>query len=352
MDLAVTTNWMRARNPMSVRLLTLLGAEHGVDPEKALQGTGLTPDHLNDPNTLVRGETEVQVVRNLLRALPHVEDLGLQAGLRYYTTLHGPLGQAYAASANGWAAFELVERYAALTWGMLTSRTELHGEWGHIYPSAGTLPPDVQDFYQQRDNGQLIGISSEIGMQLTLDGRVPNQWRQAAPRDPDVIRRWTEIWGDEPVFGAPENIIKVELAALLQPLPKANPLALPGLLAECDRLNEQVLSLDQVSSKVRMFLLTDLVQHSSLQEAADHLHVSPRTLRRQLSAEGSTFREILEAVRYEVAVDLLTSSDLPVTKVSSRLGYENAPAFTHAFRRWAQQSPSEFREAQRVGSSA
>lgn len=347
MDLAVTTNWMRTRNPASVRLLTLLGDEFGVNPLVALRDTGLTPASLDDPHVLVRGETEVQVVRNLLRALPDVEDLGMQAGQRYYTTLHGPLGQAYAASATGWHAFELVERFAALTWGMLTSRTEIHGAWGHILPTAGTLPADVRNFYLQRDNGQLVCLSREIGMKLTMDDQVPTFWRQAAPRDPDVIARWTELWGVEPVFGAPQDMIKVELEAIKNPLPKANPLALPALLAECERLRDQVLSHDLTSGKVHLFLARDLATNASLTQAAAHLHLGARTLRRQLAEEGTTFREVLDAVRYEIAVGLLEETSLTVAQIATRLGYETSPAFTQAFRRWANQSPSGFRETVR-----
>lgn len=345
MDRRVTNNWLRLRDPSSVRLLTLLGAEHGIEPQRILAGTELSPMDLNDPGTIVRGETEVEVVRNLLRALPQVEDLGLQAGQRYYTTLHGPLGQAYASCANGWEAFELVERFSPLTWGMVSSSTEVFGDWGHIAVSAGSLPTDVRSFYVQRDNTMLPSIAAEIGMRLTLAGGVPNQWTQPAPKDPATLQRWTDLWGSAPEFGAAANVIKVQVAAIMQPLPRANPLAMPGLIAACEKLKQEVEARDLVSGKVRTYLLSELSAGVGLQEVSAHLHTSERTLRRQLGEEGTSFREILDQVRYEVAADLLAGSQLTVSQISTRTGYESAPAFTSAFRRWAGQAPSEYRES-------
>jgi AraC-like DNA-binding protein len=74
---------------------------------------------------------------------------------------------------------------------------------------------------------------------------------------------------------------------------------------------------------------------------AAELDVHPRTLRRQLAEEGTSFRALLNEARSAVAVDLL-SNGLTVEQVSTRLGYSDTSTFCHAFKRWHGVPPSAY----------
>ena len=76
---------------------------------------------------------------------------------------------------------------------------------------------------------------------------------------------------------------------------------------------------------------------------ADELHIDTRTLRRRLESEGTSFRRLLDEVRDALAVQLLTTSDIPVAEIARRLGYSDTANFTHAFTRWHALPPSHFR---------
>ena len=77
--------------------------------------------------------------------------------------------------------------------------------------------------------------------------------------------------------------------------------------------------------------------------AAARLRLSPRTLQRQLAAEGGSYRAILEDVRFASARRLLVETRLTAGEIAFRLGYAEHPHFPRAFGRRSGCSPTDFR---------
>jgi AraC-like DNA-binding protein len=76
---------------------------------------------------------------------------------------------------------------------------------------------------------------------------------------------------------------------------------------------------------------------------AAELHMSPRSLQRKLSAENTTFRKLVEAVRQELAESYLADGNTPLMEISYLLGFSAQSAFSRAFKRWTGSTPQEFR---------
>jgi AraC-like DNA-binding protein len=72
------------------------------------------------------------------------------------------------------------------------------------------------------------------------------------------------------------------------------------------------------------------------------VHVSTRTLQRRLAAEGTRYQNVLDAVRYEVAVDRVRSG-ARIREAAKATGFADAASFCRAFRRWTGRTPEEFR---------
>jgi AraC-like DNA-binding protein len=85
----------------------------------------------------------------------------------------------------------------------------------------------------------------------------------------------------------------------------------------------------------------------TVNQASDASGVGLRTLQRRLSAEGTTYLEVLEDARAEIATELLENTDAPLSEIATKLGYSNQSNFTRAFLRWASVLPSEFRARRR-----
>ncbi len=100
--------------------------------------------------------------------------------------------------------------------------------------------------------------------------------------------------------------------------------------------------------KVSNFLETHLQQHGSLtsasmEAAADHLHITSRTLRRRLTAERTSFQALKDELRQKLAVTLLGQPELTISEISSQLGFSDPAAFSRAFKQWMGKSPKEYR---------
>jgi AraC-like DNA-binding protein len=85
----------------------------------------------------------------------------------------------------------------------------------------------------------------------------------------------------------------------------------------------------------------------SLHEVAREVHVSPRTLKRQLSEQGLTFSALSVEARRDRATMLLRSSDLSIGEIADRLGYATPTGFIRAFQSWTTMSPSVYRRKTR-----
>jgi AraC-like DNA-binding protein len=97
--------------------------------------------------------------------------------------------------------------------------------------------------------------------------------------------------------------------------------------------------------RVRM-LLQDQPGASTADALADALHVSPRTLHRQLQEEGASLQSIKDEVRREQAIHLLRRTDRPVKQVALAVGFSNEKSFSRAFSQWTGESPSAFRRSE------
>ncbi len=85
---------------------------------------------------------------------------------------------------------------------------------------------------------------------------------------------------------------------------------------------------------------------AGLEPIASRLSLSSRTVCRKLADEGTTFSDVLQALRRNLALAYVKDESIPLTQVAWLLGYEAPTSFTHAFRRWTGQSPLTYRRAE------
>ncbi|NIB38783.1 AraC family transcriptional regulator [Pseudomaricurvus alkylphenolicus] len=81
----------------------------------------------------------------------------------------------------------------------------------------------------------------------------------------------------------------------------------------------------------------------AIEEIAEHMNMSRRTLQRKLSQEGITFKGLVEQIRRELGKNYLSVSNMPLQDIAFLLGYSDIAAFNRAFKRWEKVSPSEYR---------
>lgn len=85
----------------------------------------------------------------------------------------------------------------------------------------------------------------------------------------------------------------------------------------------------------------------TIEQCAQHLNTTVRTLQRMLSALGTQFIVEVESVRKYLAREYLQTTDLALAEIAYELGYQQANSFSRAFKTWYGITPLKFRHQQR-----
>ena len=96
--------------------------------------------------------------------------------------------------------------------------------------------------------------------------------------------------------------------------------------------------------KTRQLLRQDAASLRSAEALAERLNLSVRSLHRQLKDEGSSLQQLKDAVRRELALDLLLKSRRPLKQIAERVGFTNEKSFLRAFKGWTGQTPDAVRQ--------
>jgi AraC-like DNA-binding protein len=76
---------------------------------------------------------------------------------------------------------------------------------------------------------------------------------------------------------------------------------------------------------------------------AHQLHSSSATLRRRLDDEGQSYRSIMDELRRDLAISLLSDTQLSISDIAAELGFAESSAFHRAFKKWTGTRPGEYR---------
>ncbi len=103
----------------------------------------------------------------------------------------------------------------------------------------------------------------------------------------------------------------------------------------------------EVSAQVRRLLNQALGDGATTglpgpEQIAARLSISPQTLRRRLAAEDTSFQQVRDRLRRDVAVSALARGDASIETLSDRLGFSEPSAFHRAFRRWTGATPRAY----------
>lgn len=98
------------------------------------------------------------------------------------------------------------------------------------------------------------------------------------------------------------------------------------------------------TARVRHNLRRRLRDIPELSAVATALEVHPQTLRRRLSAEGTTFKDIKNQVRRDTALHFLGKQGLSIEEIAHRAGFSESSAFIRAFKGWTGVTPYTYRK--------
>jgi len=159
------------------------------------------------------------------------------------------------------------------------------------------------------------------------------------------IAEFERFFGCEVTFGAPVNRLVMKREDLSAPLLTSDDRLLTVLRAYCRdvlaaRARTQPTLIEQVEREIANRLAKG---EATLENVAQALAMSSRSLSRRLAEQGGGFNDILRDLRKALALSYLENSDLSLTEIAFLLGYGEISTFSATFRRWTGTTPGAAR---------
>jgi AraC-like DNA-binding protein len=176
-----------------------------------------------------------------------------------------------------------------------------------------------------------------------VDSRIPLvgvEFPFVAPRHAEV---YPLMFPGPVAFGALSARLSFDKAYLSLPL-RRDEAALRAMLQRALPLTVRQYRRDRLLvQRVRQLLRADAAGASNATRIAERLHVSQRTLHRQLHEEGASLQGLKDEARRDVALDLLSRTAMSLKQVAAQAGFRSEKSFSRAFKQWTGATPGEVR---------
>ncbi len=307
----------------------------GVDSGRILQSVGIPPGISNDPMNRLPVDTLTLLYRACVD-VTHNPYFGLTvARFIHISNLH-TLGHALAASANLMEFCLRLQRYFRLV--SQSSNVEIV-ESGQEVAVYMRLLVKVSAETEDAFLGFLVLAMRQLYKPTFNPLRV--DFCHPAPRDgvapyEALFRSPVRCGQPSPALVLPKEILKLPLLGACAELAQLHDNLATGYIA---RLNKE-----DVVTAVREKIIEYLPNGDCTRDnVAAAMFISPTTLQNKLARRDTSFHDLLDAVRKELAVSYVRQSSLPITEITFLLGFGDTTNFTRAFKRWVGLSPTEFR---------
>jgi AraC-like DNA-binding protein len=323
----------------SLRGYRELVSDLGGNPARLLRKAGIDPRSLNQLTAFISFASLIELLEHSATDLD-CPDFGLRLAERQDIGILGTLAVAMRYSATVGEAMRCASKYlqvynAAIAFTVSTE--ERHGEARLVFEG---LVAHAPRWGQTAEHG--IGLTGRI-MTLLSEGRCHLQevWLPHQPLASDASYR---ARFDAPLtFQAHRLGLAYTLKDLDRPISERNEqlhdLAARHLDSQLPRGRTPFTT--QVRQAIEALLGTGTCGH---RQVANALYMHPRTMQRRLNDEGTTFEDIKDQVRRDLAERYLSHPDLPLTQVTALLDYSEQSALGRSCRRWFHATPREFRQ--------
>lgn len=322
----------------NVAVFVRAARQFGIDPRQILAGSGIKMWELDEPLRIITTAQEIMVGRKLAQLAP-APLIGLDLGPHHHLFSKGKLGMAAMCCETAFEALHLMLTYIDLASTYFQYDLTAEGKNGSVRLKELV---NIEDFRRYIFETEIVSLHTICAMILD-DVHVFDEIHIAYPA-PDYAARYQEIFHCPVVFNAPGHLILFDAALLERPLKHANPLTKKILEQECRQLCERLNESTSLRDKIRHELLFTEGDFPTLDQLAQRINMPERTIRRKLTIEGTSYKDILSDIRKQKALELIAAGDLSMEKIAEKLGYSEVAGFYHAFKTWTGTSPANYRQ--------
>jgi len=327
----------RAETPMAfIRAMVEAYTQRGLDPSSALRKAQITPSQLKSTNARV---TTLQMEWMSEAAMRELDDEAL--GWFRRRLPWGSYGMLVRASLTAPTLGVAMQRWCRHH-NLLTDDIALHLTADkhtaslalHEQHNLGTM----REFCTVSVLRNALGVASWL-----TDSRIDLSQTELHFAAPPHHASYRVLFDGPTQFDAPLSRISFDAGYLQLPV-RRDEAALQRMLQRALLLTVRPYRRDRLLvEKVRQALAEHPQATRNADDLAALLHMSPRTLHRQLQDEGASLQQLKDNVRRERAMHLLLKTKKPIKQIAAEVGFANDKSFMRAFRTWTDQTPDELR---------
>ena len=315
--------------------------ECGVPVSAVLRRAGLPLEFAKLPRVLMSTE-ELFAFWLAIGEVSTNPAIGLQLGTETKTERFHPVGLAALSSENLGAAMDQMARYKQLTCPEEIRQQMDDEEWSIQFHwlLAEELEPAV-----------LIECAFAWVLSIARHGT----GTRLSPLRVELVQPRAHVRAIERHFGCPvdsgaaRNALVFRSSDAGRTFVTRNAELLAMLAPQFEKELKQENGDENFVERVRIAVQQKLTgRRPTIEDIADALHLSSRTLQRRLQEEGFSFQRVMEEARHQLARQYLNNSELELNEAAYLLGYNDANSFVRAFRTWEGVPPARWREEQRA----
>jgi len=312
--------------------------QHGCDARAIFKQAGLEPQRLGDCNARY-SEAAMQKLWALAIEASGDADFAYKAGRQWRPTTFHALGYTWLACTTLAEALKLLARYSRVVNSGISVSFQQSGRCGEIVIHIHYH----QIVIHQGAHDAALGALMTMLRMLMGESFSPMEIHCLFARPATAIGFEHDLRCPI-LYDMPASKILFDHADLHRRLASAN--------AELQKINEDLL-LEKMNQLDRACMVTRVTQAINKvlptgevheKDIAASLGVSLRTMQRQLAEQQQSFRQLLDAIRQQLAEQYLANSQLSLSEITYLLGFANQANFTRAFTRWHGMPPSSYRQ--------
>lgn len=317
------------------------GEALGLDIDAALQAAGISQTQLADNSQRIPSEVHERLIAHFIEVSGDPL-FGLHAARYVQPGSWSVLGYITMNCANLGEAMSRIAPYEKLVGDMGVSSIDALADHVRLIWTCRHEKPLIRRHMVENVLASWLLYARWIA---DMDRSPQAVWFEHAQPADTSLAEYEAVFGCPVLFEQPCSALLVPLAYLAVPLRQADANLLRTLEEHALTL---MAGLDQdeplpvrVKNALRLLLKDGLPRK---ERVAEKFNMTVRTLQRHLQLAGTSYQEILDALRQELAEHYLLRSDLPIQDIASYLGFTESRSFHRSFKGWTGMTPGEYRQ--------